>query len=244
LRESGGLTPGEMVRYDRQLPLLGVEGQEKLRKLRVLVAGVGGLGGFEALYLAQLGVGKLVLVDHDVVDESNLNRQPLYWTSDIGKPKPLPAVEKLKAINPEVEVEAIHARIDRRLARELVKKVDAVIDGLDNWETRFIVDEAAYSEGKPYIHAGIYGLQGQVILVSPPETSCLRCLLPPKLREPEKVVALSPIVGMVAAIAVLELVKLVTGVGRANKGSMIVVDGYNMEMQVIPLVPRRGCRCS
>jgi molybdopterin/thiamine biosynthesis adenylyltransferase len=125
-----------------------------------------------------------------------------------------------------------------------MERVDIVIDGLDNWQTRFIIDEAAYKAGKPYIHAGTYGLQGQVIVIVPGETSCLRCLLPPRLREPEKVIAVSPMVGMVAAIAVLELVKLVTGVGRANKGSMIVVDGYNMEVQVIPLVPRKGCRCS
>jgi molybdopterin/thiamine biosynthesis adenylyltransferase len=238
------LTYEEMLRYDRQLPLFGVEGQKKLRNLRVLIAGVGGLGSFEALYLAQLGVGKLVLVDYDVIDESNLNRQPLYWVNDVGKPKPMPAVEKLKSINPNVEIEAIHARIDRDLAAKLMERVDIVIDGLDNWQTRFIIDEAAYKAGKPYIHAGTYGLQGQVIVIVPGETSCLRCLLPPRLREPEKVIAVSPMVGMVAAIAVLELVKLVTGVGRANKGSMIVVDGYNMEVQVIPLVPRKGCRCS
>ncbi len=238
------LSPEELLRYDRQLPLLGSEGQARLRRLAVLVAGVGGLGSYEALYLAQLGVGKLVLVDSDTVDLSNLNRQPLYWSEDVGKPKPLPAAEKLKRINPHVEIVALHERITRELLERLIGQVDAIIDGLDNWETRFLIDEIAYRHGKPFIHAGVQGLQGQVVVIDPPETSCLRCLLPPRLKEPEKVIAIAPMVSMVASIAVLELVKLFTGVGRANKGSMIVVDGYNMEVTVIPLKPRSGCRCS
>jgi len=232
-----------LARYDRQLPLLGVEGQEKLRRLTVLVAGVGGLGSFEALYLAEHGVGKLILVDYDIIDDSNLNRQPLYWTRDVGREKPIPAAEKIREINPDVEVEVVRERITRDNALELVKRADIIVDGLDNWEARFALDEASYHLGRPFIHAGVHGLQGQVIPVVPGETSCLRCLLPPGLREPEKVIALAPMVAMVAGIAVLELVKLVTGVGRANKGSMIVVDGYNMEVTVIPLNPRRGCKC-
>ncbi|ABM80425.1 HesA/MoeB/ThiF family protein [Hyperthermus butylicus] len=237
------LSSEELARYDRQLPLFGIGGQAKLKNVSVLIAGVGGLGSFEAMYLAALGVGRLVLVDADYVDITNLNRQVLYWTEDIGKPKPYPAAEKLRRLNPNVEVVVVRERITPETASRLVKDVDVVIDGLDNWETRLILDEAAYRAGKPYIHAGVYGFQGQVVVVVPGETPCLRCLLPPFLRTPERIIAISPVVGIVAGIVVMELVKLVTGIGRSNKGRMIIVDTYNMEFMNVELKPRKGCMC-
>ncbi|WP_317895274.1 HesA/MoeB/ThiF family protein [Pyrofollis japonicus] len=239
-----GLASYELKRYSRQLPLLGEEGQRKLRNTKVLVAGVGGLGSIEAIYLAAAGVGKIVLVDKDVVEPSNLNRQILHWTDDIGKAKPLSAAEKLKKLNPNVEVEAITAEITRENVEELLRGVDIVIDGLDNWETRFIIDEAAYRLGKPYVHAGIYGFQGQVTVIVPSETSCLRCLLPPKLRTPQQQIpALGSVVGIVGSIAATELIKLVTGIGEVAKGKMIVVDAYSMEVLKVELTPRKNCTC-
>jgi len=240
---SGGLASHEMKRYARQLPILGVEGQRKLKNTKVLVAGVGGLGSVEAIYLAAVGVGKLVLVDNDIVELSNLNRQILHWTDDIGKAKPISAAEKLRKLNPNVEIEVVTEGITRENVEELLKKVDIVIDGLDNWETRFLIDEAAYRLGKPYVYAGIHGFQGQVTIIVPGETPCLRCVLPPKLRTPQQIPLIGSVVGIVGSIAVTELVKYVTGVGEVAKGKMLVIDAYSMEMFKFELTPRKNCIC-
>ncbi|WP_236698068.1 HesA/MoeB/ThiF family protein [Pyrodictium occultum] len=242
-RSNSLLSPSELLRYERQIPIFGVEGQERLKKASVLVAGVGGLGSFEALYLAALGVGKLVLVDGDVVDESNLNRQVLYTVDDLGRPKAIAAAEKLRRFNPNVEIVAVSERITEDNVDGLVSEADYVIDGLDNWEARFILDRAAYRRGKPFVHAGVYGLQGQVIVVVPGETPCLRCLLPPSLKTPAKIPAVGPVVALVGSIAVTELMKLITGVGEVSKGRMIIIDAYNMDLMRVHLKQRAGCSC-
>ncbi len=238
-----GLSPRELLRYDRQLSIVGVRGQEKLKRMSVLVAGAGGLGGFELLYLAAVGVGRLVVVDGDVVDETNLNRQVLHWEEDIGRPKAVSAAEKLKRFNPFIEVVPVAEPITRSNVEELVSSVDAVVDGLDNWETRFLLDEACYRLGKPFIHAGVHGLEGQVVPIVPGETPCLRCLLPERLTAPPKIPAVGFVVGTIAGIAVAELVKLFLGIGETNKGKMIVFDANSMEIMKIDLKPRPGCSC-
>ncbi len=242
-RHTNRLSPIELVRYDRQLPVFGVEGQAKLKETSVAVIGAGGLGSFELLYLAGLGVGKIVIVDGDTVEESNLNRQVLHWEEDIGKPKALSAAEKIRRFNPYIEVEAVPERLTERNAEEIIGRVDAVLDALDNWETRFLIDRVAYKLEKIFVHAGIYGLEGQVIPIVPGETSCLRCLLPPKLTSPPRFPAIAPTVGIIAGIAVIELIKILTGIGESNKGKMIVFDGYTMEIMRVDLKPRPNCVC-
>lgn len=223
--------------------MFGLEGQRRLKSLSVLVAGAGGLGSFEALYLAAVGVGRLVIVDGDVVDPTNLNRQVLHWAEDVGRPKAVSAAEKVKKFNPFVEVEPVTEPITRDNVYELVERVDAVIDGLDNWEARFLLDEAAYSLGKVFVHAGVHGMEGQVVPIVPGETPCLRCLLPESLSSPPKVPAVGFVVGMVAGMAVAELVKIFTGVGRPNKGRMLILDAIDMEIVRVDLKPRKGCTC-
>jgi molybdopterin/thiamine biosynthesis adenylyltransferase len=237
------LSPQELLRYDRQLSILGLEGQRKLKALSVLVAGAGGLGSFEMLYLAAAGVGKIIVVDGDTVDRTNLNRQVLHWEEDLGRPKAVSAAEKIRRFNPNVVVEPVTEPITRDNVDELVSRADVVVDGLDNWEARFILDEAAYRQGKPFIHAGVHGLEGQVVPVVPGETSCLRCLLPESLSSPPKVPAIAFAVGIVAGVAVAELVKLVTGIGETNKGRMLIIDTATMEIMRIELRPRPGCTC-
>jgi len=239
----GELSPQELLRYDRQLQVFGLEGQRRLKGLSVLVAGAGGLGSFEALYLAAVGVGRLVIVDGDVVDPTNLNRQVLHWAEDIGRPKAVSAAEKVKKFNPFVEVEPVAEPITRDNVYSLVERVDAVIDGLDNWEARFLLDEATYRLGKVFVHAGVHGMEGQVVPIVPGETSCLRCLLPESLSSPPKVPAVGFVVGMVAAIAVAELVKIFTGVGKPNKGRMLIIDALDTEIVKVDLKPRKGCTC-
>lgn len=237
------LSPIELVRYDRQLPLLGVEGQARLKNTSVAVIGAGGLGSFEALYLAGLGVGRIVIVDGDTVEESNLNRQVLHWEEDIGRPKALSAAEKLQKFNPYIRVEAVQDRLRDDNAEKIIGSVDAVLDALDNWETRLLVDRVAYRLGKTFVHAGVHGLEGQVVPIVPGETSCLKCLLPPRLVSPQKPPAVAPIVAIIAAIAVVELVKILTGIGESNKGKMIVFDGSTMELIRVNLRPRPDCKC-
>ena len=239
----GELSPQELLRYDRQLSILRIEGQKRLKGLTVLVAGAGGLGSFELLYLAGAGVGKIIVVDGDTVDRTNLNRQVLHWEEDVGRPKAVSAAEKIKRFNPYVAIEPVTERITQSNVDELVSRADIVLDGLDNWEARFLLDEAAYKQGKPFIHAGVHGLEGQVVPIVPGETPCLRCILPEHLSSPPKVPAIAFTVGIVAGIAVAELVKLVTGIGESNKGKMIIVDTATMEIMRVDVRPRPGCIC-
>jgi len=237
------LSPQEMLRYDRQLSILGIDGQRRLKSLTVLVAGAGGLGSFELLYLAGAGVGRIIVVDGDTVDRTNLNRQVLHWEEDIGRPKAVSAAEKIRRFNPHVVVEPVTEPLTETNVEELVARADVVLDGLDNWETRFLLDEAAYRHGKPFIHAGVHGLEGQVVPIVPGETPCLRCLLPEHLASPPKVPAIAFTVGVVAGIAVAELVKLVTGIGESNKGKMLIIDVATGEIMRVELKPRPGCTC-
>ncbi len=244
MQDTQVLSHEEYARYERQLSILGLEGQVRLKNTSVAVIGVGGLGGFEALYLAAAGVGRIVIVDGDTVEPSNLNRQILHWTEDIGKPKALSAAEKLQKFNPHIVVEPVIEHLTEDNAREIISSVDAVLDGLDNWQTRFLVDRVAYQLGKVFIHAGVHGLEGQVIPIVPGETPCLRCLLPPSLSTPPKIPAIGFTVGIIAGIAVAELIKILTGIGEANKGIMIVFDAATMETMRVELKPRPDCSCS
>ncbi len=231
-------------RYSRHVLVVGAEGQKKLRELTVLVAGVGGLGCFEAYLLACLGVGKLVLVDDDTISLSDLNRQVLYTPSDIGQPKVEVAARRLKEFNPDVDVKPVKLRLSRENILKVLDEADIVIDGLDNWETRMLVDEAAYRLGIPYIHAGVQSLYGQVYLAIPGKTPCLRCIMPERVGGQRAVIpAIAPMVSLVASIAVNELVKLVTGVGRPALGELIVVDGYTLGVEKIKVKARPNCTC-
>ena len=140
------LSANEKERFSRQIALFGEEAQVKLKKSTVAVIGVGGLGSFAALYLAAAGVGRLILVDKEKVELSNLNRQILYWTRDIGEIKVEKAAEKIKEFYPEVEVEPVVAEVNEENAREVVKKADVIVDGLDNWKTRLIVNKVCVKE--------------------------------------------------------------------------------------------------
>ncbi len=232
-------------RYARHIPLIGVEGQEKLRRMTVLVAGVGGLGCFEATLLACLGVGRLVLVDYDRVRIEDLNRQILYTPEDLGKPKVLAAAERLRKFNPEVEVVPVEEKITRDSVGRLLEDVDMVVDGLDNWEARFILDEEAYRRGVPLVHAAVQEAYGQVYLAVPGKTPCLRCIFPPTLAETQTrgVPVLAPAVAMVASVAVSELVKLATGWVEPELGRLILVDARTYTIDKIEVKPRPGCTC-
>ncbi len=236
------LTPEELERYDRQLRVWGVEAQERLRRSTALVVGVGGLGSPVAMYLAAAGVGRLVLVDPEVVELSNLNRQVLHWTTDLGRAKVESAAEKLRRLNPHVEVVAVRRRIESlEDAVQLVREVDVVVDCLDNWRTRFLINEACVRLGKPLVHAAVRGLYGQLMVVKPGEGPCLRCLVPEEPPQEERIPVAGPTPGALGALEAMEAVKLLTGYGEPLVGKLLVYDGLHGSVDVIAVRKRENC---
>lgn len=236
------LTPEELERYDRQLRVWGVEAQERLRRSTALVVGVGGLGSPVAMYLAAAGVGRLVLVDPEVVELSNLNRQVLHWTTDLGRAKVESAAEKLRKLNPHVEVVAVRRRIESlEDAVQLVGEADVVVDCLDNWRTRFLINEACVRLGKPLVHAAVRGLYGQLMVVKPGEGPCLRCLVPEEPPQEERIPVAGPTPGALGALEAMEAVKLLTGYGEPLVGKLLVYDGLHSSVDVITVRKRENC---
>ncbi|MDW8021545.1 MAG: HesA/MoeB/ThiF family protein [Nitrososphaerota archaeon] len=242
-----GLSQEEFERYDRQLriPYFGVDAQMKLKKSAVMVAGVGGLGSSAAIFLAAAGVGKLRIVDCGEVELSNLNRQILYSTEDIGRPKVFAALERLRAINPNVEIEAIKEEITEDNIEELLNGVNLVVDGQDNFETRFIINKACVRAFKPCIHGAVYAFEGRLMTIIPGKGPCLRCLIPQDPKEMASIPILGPLPGIVGAFEALEAIKLLTGVGDPLSGKLLIIDGetfsfYKIEIKKNPSCPVCG----
>lgn len=235
------LTREELERYDRQIRLFGVEAQEKLKRSRALIVGLGGLGSPTAIYLAAAGVGELLLIDFEKVELSNLNRQLLHWTKDLGRLKTESAAEKLKEINPHVSVEVFNVRADEELLDELIRRADVALDCVDNWETRFALNRVAVRHGKPFVHAGVRGMWGQLLVVVPGKTPCLNCLIPLPPREEAKLPMLGTTSGVMAALQATEAIKLLTGYGRPALNKLVVYDGFSTEFSEIPVVRNPKC---
>ena len=233
----------ELERYVRQIRIFGfgVEGQRRLKSTKVLVAGLGGLGCPASLYLAAAGVGRLLLVDREKVELSNLNRQILYWSSDVGRPKADVVAEKLARLNPDVEVEALTLEISEDNVKDLVKKVDVVVDGMDNYRARFLINEACVAYGKPFVHAAVYGLEGQLLTVLPGKGPCLRCVVPSDPPEQGAVPVLGATPGVMAALEVVEVVKLVVGLGKPCIDKLLIFDGHEMRFHEIKVEPSPKC---
>lgn len=203
----------DLSRYEQQLilPEIGEEGQKRLANSRVLIVGVGGLGSPVALYLAGAGVGTIGLVDDDVVSVSNLQRQVLYEEEQVGKPKALCAQQRLQALNSEIAVHAYNERLDNVNARTLISQYDIVVDGTDNFETRFLISDVCQELGKPYVYAAIGGLEGQVAVLCK-GTATYRTLFPEMpsasdAKSGKEVVGVTPaVVGSVEASQVLQLI--------------------------------------
>lgn len=229
------LSNNEIERYSRQIPIIGVEGQEKLRRSTVLIVGVGGLGSVASFYLVAAGIGKLILVDEGLIELSNLQRQILYTVDDIGKPKVIVARERLKKLNPDTEIIAVQEKFDDALADELIPQADVVIDALDNWETRIILDRAAWRHSKPYVHAGVHGFYGQLTVLVPGKTPCLRCIFPrkPPVESPIPVFATTP--GVLGVLEANEVLKLLTGHGEPLINKLLIYDGSSNLFEIIEI---------
>ncbi len=237
------LSDKEKVRYSRQIMIFGEEGQKKLKSSRVAVIGVGGLGSASSTYLAAAGVGKLVLVDKDVVELDNLNRQVLHWTRDIGRLKVESAAEKLRELNPEIEVEGIAMEVNEDTIYDIIKEVDVVVDGLDNWSTRVVVNKACVKLRKPFVHAGVHGLYGQLTVIIPYESPCLQCIVPLIGTKPKS--GTFPVLGttpaILATIQAQEVIKLITGYGRPLIGKLLIFDGTTTTFTTIEVRRREEC---
>ncbi|RLG75585.1 MAG: adenylyltransferase [Thermoprotei archaeon] len=231
----------EIERYDRQIRVFGVEGQIKLKKAKVTVIGVGGLGSISSLYLTAMGIGKLVIVDHGRLELSNLNRQILYRTKDIGELKAKLAAQRLKELNPNVDIEYFTEEITSENIYDFIKEANVVIDGLDNWKARFIVNKACVELNKPFIHAGVHGAHGQVLVVMPGRGPCLRCIMPQTPSQREKIPILPTTPAILASLQVTEAVKIITSYGKPAIGKLILYDGYSMSFHEIPVSRRENC---
>lgn len=228
-------------RYDRQLHDLGVDGQMRLRSSRVLVTGLGGLGSAASYYLVAAGVGRVMLVDRDRVEETNLNRQILFSTGDIGREKAYAAVDRLRLLNPEVHVEGHVIDVFSDEYESLVEKADVVVDGMDGWRQRLRINELAVKHRKPLVHAAVESWYGQLMVVLPGETPCLHCLFS-GLGDRTCSRIVGPVAGVLGLLEANETIKLITGRGEPLKNRLLHVDLKNMSFDFINV--KRNPRCS
>jgi|YNPMSStandDraft_1061717.scaffolds.fasta_scaffold00132_23 molybdopterin/thiamine biosynthesis adenylyltransferase/rhodanese-related sulfurtransferase/molybdopterin converting factor small subunit len=245
---AAGLSREEILRYSRHLimPEVAMEGQLKLKQARVLVVGAGGLGSPLALYLAAAGVGRLGLVDYDVVDLTNLQRQILYATPDVGRKKLEVAIERLRTLNPEIQVEGYETALTSENALEILRDYDIVVDGTDNFPTRYLVNDACVLLGKPNVYGSIFRFEGQATVFAMPGGPCYRCLYPeppppglvPSCAE-GGVLGILP--GLIGLIQATETVKLILGTGRPLVGRLVLYDALAMRFRELKL--RRDPNC-
>lgn len=236
------LSKEEIERYSRHLiiPEFTIEGQRKLKAASVLVIGTGGLGSPLALYLAAAGIGKLGLVDFDVVDATNLQRQIIHGTSDVGRPKLDSAKDGIKNINPHVEVESYNTFINSDNALDIMRPYDIIIDGTDNFPTRYLVNDACVLLGKPNVYGSIFRFEGQASVFWADEGPCYRCLYPeppppglvPSCAEGGVIGVLPGIIGVIQAT---EAVKLITGIGETLIGRLLLYNALNMSFRELKL---------
>lgn len=214
----------ELERYDRQLRIFGEHGQERLKNSKIFIAGAGGLGSPISIYMAVAGVGQIRIVDDDIVESSNLNRQTLYEEKDIGGRKAESAEKRLKEINPDIEAEGISETIDENNVFELVDDADLIIDAMDNFPTRYLLNRTALVKNIPFFHGAIYGFEGRVTTIVPGKTACLRCIFPETPpSETFPVIGVTP--GVIGLVQATEAIKYITGVGELLVGKLLIWDG-------------------
>jgi len=242
------LTNEEILRYSRHLimPEVGMEGQLKLKGARVLLIGTGGLGAPLGLYLTAAGVGHIGLVDFDVVDFTNLQRQVTFGTSDVGKPKTEAACARLSNLNPDVRITTYETRLTSENALELFKDYDIVVDGTDNFPTRYLVNDACILLGKPNVYGSIFRFEGQVTVFGMPDGPCYRCLYPeppppglvPSCAEGG---VLGVLPGIIGSLQALETIKLIIGRGESLAGRLVLFDALSLKFRELKL--RKNSHC-
>jgi molybdopterin/thiamine biosynthesis adenylyltransferase/rhodanese-related sulfurtransferase len=248
LPDAATLNKDEILRYSRHLimPEVGMEGQQKLKAAKVLCIGTGGLGSPLALYLAAAGVGTIGLVDFDVVDFTNLQRQIIHTTADVGRPKLDSASQKLEAINPFVNIRRFDTLLNSSNALEIFRDFDIIVDGTDNFPTRYLVNDACVLSGKPNVYGSIFRFEGQASVFATREGPCYRCLYPeppppglvPSCAE-GGVLGILP--GLVGVIQATEVIKLILGKGEPLIGRLLLVDALGMKFRELKLRKNPEC---
>jgi len=242
-------TTAELHRYARQLALpgFGLEAQERLRDARVLVVGCGGLGSPVLAYLAAAGVGHLGFVDGDLVDITNLQRQILHATPDVGRLKTQSAEARLRALNPHIELIPHPLLLTEDNAERLVAPYDLVVDAVDSYETKFLLSDTCVALSKPLVHGGISPSTGQVLAIVPGQTACLRCLYPEPPPAPARLPGdpppggpLGPVAGVVGALQAMEALKLLARLAPPSP-ALLVYDALSATFQSIPAPPSPSC---
>ncbi|MDR9436275.1 MAG: molybdopterin-synthase adenylyltransferase MoeB [Thiohalophilus sp.] len=237
----------QLLRYSRQimLPQVDVAGQEKLLASRVLIIGLGGLGSPIALYLAAAGVGQLVLVDHDHVDLSNLQRQILHRYEDIGRPKIASAAETLMQLNPQLQITTLDHKLSEQELLETARNVDVVVDATDNFEIRFALNRVCVETGTPLVSGAAIRMEGQVsVFLNKPGSPCYRCLY----RDEGELDAscsengvLAPVVGIIGSVQATEVLKILLNIGSTLDGKLLLLDALHMEWRTLTLKQDSEC---
>src|SRR5271165_2984357 len=245
---AASLTNEEILRYSRHLimPEVGMEGQLKLKGARVLLIGTGGLGAPLGLYLTAAGVGKIGLVDFDVVDFTNLQRQVIFGSSDVGKSKTEAAKARLSNLNPDVQIVTYETKLTSENALEIFKDYDVIADGTDNFPTRYLVNDACILLGKPNVYGSIFRFEGQVTVFGMPDGPCYRCLYPeppppglvPSCAEGG---VLGVLPGIVGCLQALETIKLIIGRGESLAGRLVLFDALAMKFRELKLKKNSHC---
>jgi len=238
------LTKDELERYERQIRVFGEGGQAKLKNAKVFIAGAGGLGSIISVYLTIAGIGRIRMVDYDIVELDNLNRQILHWNNDIGRKKTESAEDKLKNMNPNVDVEVISQTIDTGNVDELVGDFDMIVDAMDNFPMRYLLNKTALVKNIPFFHGAVSGFYGQATTIIPGKTACLRCIFP-KAPSPTipPVVGVTP--GVIGCVQTTEVIKYVLGMGSCLENRLLMWDGLNAKIDEVTLERNPGCEdCS
>jgi len=240
------LDESDLERYSRQLvlPEWSGEAQERLRDASAMVIGLGALGSPVAAYLVGAGVGRVGIVDGDDVELSNLPRQPLHFTSDVGTNKALSAAAKLSLLNPTVLVEPYPARLGRMNAEMMLDGADVVVDCSDTFATRYVVNEACCILGTPLVEAGVLGFDGLTMTIKPGTSACYSCAFPTEPAEASSCAeagVLGPVAGIVGSIQALEALKLLSGVGEPLVDKIVQIDGHTLEHTIVSTSKRAGC---
>lgn len=243
-----GFTEEQIRRYSRQiiLPQVGGTGQRKLLASKVLLIGAGGLGSPAGLYLAAAGVGALGFVDSDVVDLSNLHRQILHGTSDVGRPKTESAAETIRALNPDVRIILHQERLTSENGLEILSQYDVVVDGSDNFPTKYLANDACVLLGKPLVLGAVFQFEGQVSVFLPGDGPCYRCLFPsppPPGAVPscQEAGVFGAVPGVIGCIQATETIKLLLGIGETLAGRLLIFDALSLEFLEIEVKREPGC---